>query len=50
VAERLRSEVLGNVQGTLVIVEGAEHLLPVEAPEAVTGFIGGLVSEVTAVK
>ena len=46
--ERLRSEVLGNVKGKLVVVEGAGHLLPVEAPEAVAGFIDGFVGQVMA--
>jgi 3-oxoadipate enol-lactonase len=48
VVERLKGEVLGNVKGELVVVEGAGHLLPVEAPEAVAGFIDGFVGKVVA--
>ena len=39
---------LGNVKGALVVGEGAGHLLPVEAPEAVAGFIDRFVDKVIA--
>ncbi|TVY35836.1 AB hydrolase superfamily protein [Lachnellula subtilissima] len=46
--ERLECEVMGNVKGELVIVERAGHLLPVEAPEAVAGFIEGFIRKLVA--
>lgn len=44
--ERLRSEVLGNVKGELLVVEGAGHLLPVEAPGVVAKHIEGFVARI----
>jgi len=44
--ERLRKEVLGNIEGAeIVIVNGKGHLLPVEAPEEIAAFVEGFVEK-----
>ncbi|PVH85512.1 alpha/beta-hydrolase [Cadophora sp. DSE1049] len=47
--ERLRKEVLGNVRGAVfVVVDGAGHLLMVERPGVVAGYVERFLEQVTA--
>lgn len=47
--QRLKEEVLGNIEGAnMVVVQGAGHLLPLEAPEQVAGYIEYAVRAVIA--
>lgn len=43
--ERVRREVLAHLRGEMVVVEGAGHLLPVEAPKEVAGLIEGFIGK-----
>jgi 3-oxoadipate enol-lactonase len=46
--ERLRTEVVGNIEhAKLVVVQGSGHLLPVEAPEKVAGYIESFVKNIS---
>ncbi|KAK0100082.1 hypothetical protein ONS95_013106 [Cadophora gregata] len=47
--ERLRSEVFGNIKGAIVVVvEGSGHLLMVERPGVVAGYVERFSEQVTA--
>lgn len=42
--ERIKKEILGSIAGAeMIVVNGSGHLLPLEAPEQVAGYIEGFV-------